>query len=118
GSGTSMSTPFVAGIAALIWAKEPGMTNQEVRDRIEQTSDAVNGTGTYWTWGRVNACNAVGGNCSAVPTLTPTPMPTPEPTTTVTPTPGPDACSLYCFKGVCDGSCHRVKEGINCPDCF
>jgi len=104
GNGTSMSTPYVAGIAALVWAENPGFSNQEVRNRIEQTADAVAGTGNYWTWGRVNACNAVGGNCSIEPS--PTPSPTPE----------PDYSS--CFKGVCDGRCHPAKDGASCPDCL
>jgi thermitase len=117
GSGTSMSTPHVAGITALVWAAEPGLSNEEVRDRIEQTADAIPGTGRYWIWGRVNACNAVGGNCSVVvppPTPTPTSEPSPEPS----PTPQPDACSAYCFKGVCDGQCHPVKDLPGCPDCL
>ncbi len=114
GNGTSMSTPHVAGIAALIWAEYPSLNNQEVRNRIEQTADLVPGTGRYWTWGRVNACNAVGGNCSGViPTPTPAPSTSPEPS----PTPEPSQCSLYCFKGICDGQCHPVKEGVMCPDC-
>ena len=110
GNGTSMSTPFVAGIAALVWAENPTLSNQDVRNRIEQTADAVVGTGSYWTWGRVNACNAVGGNCSGEPSPTPTPEPSPEPT------PEPNQC-LVCFKGVCDGICHPVKDGVGCPDC-
>ncbi len=109
GSGTSMSTPFVAGIAALVWDTEYGTGAQSVRDRIEQTADAVSGTGSYWTWGRVNACNAVGGNCSEKPTPTPTLEPTP--------TPGSNDCSM-CFKGVCDGRCHPFKDGEGCPDCL
>lgn len=109
GSGTSMSTPHVAGVAALVWAQEPALSNQEVRTRIEQTADAVPGTGSYWTWGRVNACNAVGGNCSG---SAPTPTPTPEPT----PTSEPNQCSM-CFKEVCDGRCHPFKDGEGCPDC-
>jgi len=113
GNGTSMSTPFVAGIAALVWAENPTLSNQDVRNKIEQTADAVVGTGSYWTWGRVNACNAVGGNCSGVvPTPTPTPEPSPEPT----PTPEPNQCSV-CFKGVCDGRCHP-RDGEGCPDCL
>ncbi len=111
GNGTSMSTPHVAGIAALIWARESGLSNQEVRNRIEQTADMISGTGTYWIWGRVNACNAIGGSCSGV-----IPSPTPTPTPILEPTPTPSQCS-YCFKGVCDGQCHPVKDGAMCPDC-
>jgi thermitase len=116
GSGTSMSTPHVAGIAALVWTVEPEFTNRQVRDRIEETADAIPGTGSYWTWGRVNACNAVGGSCSGTEP-TPTPTSTPEPSPEPSPTPQPDACST-CFKGVCDGRCHPAKEGPDCPDCF
>ena len=112
GSGTSMSTPFVAGIAALVLAENPTLSNQDIRNRIEQTADTVTGTGSYWTWGRVNACNAVGGNCSGEPSPTPTPEPNPKPT----PTPEPDEC-LVCFKGICDGRCHPFKDGEGCPDC-
>lgn len=28
-----------------------------------------------------------------------------------------DPC-LNCFKGVCDGKCHRVREDATCPDCW
>jgi len=94
GNGTSMSSPFVAGIAALVWDTEFGNDAQSVRDQIEQTADAIPGTGTYWQWGRVNACNAVGGSCSGEP----------------------DQCST-CFKGICDGRCHPLKEDLSCPDC-
>jgi hypothetical protein len=64
GSGTSMSTPFVSGLAALVWDTEHGISNSAVRDRIETTADPIPGTGTYWIYGRINACNAVGGSCS------------------------------------------------------
>jgi len=107
GNGTSMSVPHVSGIAALVWATSYGTNAQSVRNRIEQTADSVPGTGTYWVWGRVNACNAVGGNCSAAPTPTPTPSPTPA----------PNACSNYCFRSVCDGVC-TPKDKPGCPDCL
>lgn len=111
GSGTSMSTPFVSGLAALVWSTEYGTSAQSVRDRIELTADTVPGTGDYWKWGRINVFNAVGGNLEE-PTPTPDPEPSPEPT----PDPG-DYCSLYCFKSVCDGQCHPVKDSPMCPDC-
>lgn len=109
GSGTSMSTPFVSGLAALVWSTDYGTSAQSVRDQIEQTADVVPGTGSYWRWGRINACNAVGGNCSEV--QPPEPPEPPEP-------PQPAECALYCFKGVCDGQCHPVKEDGMCPDCY
>jgi thermitase len=58
-SGTSMSAPHVAGLAALIWAKGECTTNTCVRQKIEQTADAIPGTGTFWQYGRVNYYNAV-----------------------------------------------------------
>lgn len=115
GDGTSMSTPHVAGIAALVWGIEPGLSNQVVRDKIEQGAEPISGTGSYWIWGRVNACNSVGGSCSGEPSPTPTPIP--EPTPEPTPTLEPDECSA-CFKGECDGHCHPVKEDGSCPDCW
>lgn len=92
GSGTSMSTPHVAGLTALVWATGYGTSNSAVRQQIESTADAIPGTGTYWIHGRINACNAVGGNCTyggEQPTPTPTATPTPTPTPTATPTPSP-----------------------------
>jgi len=58
-SGTSMATPHVAGVAALVWASEHGTDNSSVRNRIEGTADA---SGTIWSvYGikRINAYNAV-----------------------------------------------------------
>lgn len=55
-SGTSMATPLVAGIAAVV-ATIP--STKTVRSRIELTSDAISGTGTYWKYGRVNFFKAV-----------------------------------------------------------
>jgi thermitase len=58
-SGTSMATPHVAGLAALVWARGQCTTNSCVRSKIESTADAIPGTGTYWRFGRVNYFNAV-----------------------------------------------------------
>jgi len=58
-SGTSMSTPHVAGLAGLVWATEYGTSQVNVRSRIEGTADEA---GTMWsTYGikRINAYNAV-----------------------------------------------------------
>jgi thermitase len=58
-SGTSMASPVVAGIAALVWKTPAGTANKAVRAQIESTADPIFGTGTSWAKGRVNACKAV-----------------------------------------------------------
>ncbi len=87
-SGTSMATPHVAGLAALVWASGICSTNTCVRAQIENNADPISGTGTYWTYGRINAYRAVGG-ISPSPTPSPTPSPSPSPSPTPTPAPSP-----------------------------
>lgn len=59
GSGTSMASPIVAAVAALVWGKNAGATNETVRGKVELTADPIKGTKTSWAHGRVNACRAV-----------------------------------------------------------
>lgn len=59
GSGTSMATPHVAGLAALVWSTPFGTTNTAVRKQIEGAADKISGTGKYWQYGRINALKAV-----------------------------------------------------------
>jgi thermitase len=68
-SGTSMATPFVAGLAGLVWASSYGTSNASVRNRIESTADPVTGTGTYWQYGRINAYKAVAPAAPQPPSL-------------------------------------------------
>src|SRR3990172_11420031 len=85
-SGTSMSTPFVSGLAALLKGQNPSWSNSHIRNQIESTADKIAGTGSYWAKGRINACSAVG--CGVIaPTLVPTVTPTPIPTATTSPQP-------------------------------
>lgn len=58
-SGTSMASPYVAGLAALIWPTTFGGSNMNVRKQIEGTADKIAGTGKQWTYGRINALRAV-----------------------------------------------------------
>lgn len=60
-SGTSMATPHVSGLAALVWSTSFGIDNNQVRRDIEGSSDRIRGTGKYWIYGRVNALSAVTG---------------------------------------------------------
>ncbi len=57
-SGTSMSSPHVAGLAALVWTTTFGSDKVSVRDRIESTVDPLNDTSIGK--GRINAAKAVG----------------------------------------------------------
>lgn len=41
GAGTSMATPFVSGLAALVFAANPNLSAQEVKDIIENTTDDI-----------------------------------------------------------------------------
>lgn len=88
-SGTSMAAPHVSGLAGLLFGANPALTNSQVRNQIQSTADTISGTGTYWTYGRINACKALGGCGSLTPTPTPTPTLSPTPTPTLTPTPTP-----------------------------
>ena len=36
--GTSMATPHVAGVAALIWSANPAWTNFEIREALDETA--------------------------------------------------------------------------------
>lgn len=67
-SGTSMSTPIVAGVAGLVWTSNYNQSASSIRSRIESTADKIPGTGTYWSAGRVNAANAVSQSVSPTPT--------------------------------------------------
>lgn len=59
-SGTSMATPHVAGIAALLMSVEPELNYTEIKNRLMQTSDPVPGLRRrVIAGGRVNAYNAV-----------------------------------------------------------
>ena len=89
-SGTSMASPYVAGLAGLVWSSGLCTTNSCVRSKIESTADQIIGTGSNWSKGRVNAFKAVGGVVPAPqPQPSPTPAPTPVPTPTPAPTPAP-----------------------------
>lgn len=61
-SGTSMATPVVAGVAALVLANDPKMTVDELRKHLLESVDKLPDLKTKLvTGGRINAAKAVGG---------------------------------------------------------
>jgi hypothetical protein len=60
-SGTSFSSPLVAGVAGLICAINPGLSNSEVVQVLEQTADDVGAAGpdSVFGYGRLNAYRAL-----------------------------------------------------------
>ena len=62
-SGTSMATPYVAGIAAMVWAHLPAPTNAQVRSSIENSAEEVGALGqNFLAWvqhGLVNLYEAL-----------------------------------------------------------
>ncbi len=60
-SGTSMATPHVAGLAALIWSYAPGMVHDDVERILKETVDDLGTPGfdPLFGHGRVNAFSAI-----------------------------------------------------------
>ncbi len=59
--GTSLATPFVSGVAALLLTLDPTLTNVELWNVLNQTAVPVGTSGynTQYGWGVVNAWNAI-----------------------------------------------------------
>jgi thermitase len=60
-NGTSQATPYVSGLAALVWATNPSLTPQQVQEAIESTAVDLGTPGwdSTYGWGRINAAAAV-----------------------------------------------------------
>ncbi|CEL99686.1 unnamed protein product [Vitrella brassicaformis CCMP3155] len=84
--GTSMATPFVAGLAALLWSMDPTQSFRDIKHRILSTSEKMDSLeGLCVTGGQLNALTAVTCvDCKWTPTEAPTT--TDFPTTTEAPT--------------------------------
>ena len=83
--GTSMATPHVAGAAALIAARNPGLSPVEIKARLMDSVDKIPGmTGRTMTGGRLNVSKALDSKASKPPVGCP-PKPRP-PVNTAVPT--------------------------------
>lgn len=60
-SGTSMATPHVSGVAALIWSANPSWTNHQIRAAMDVTAADLGAAGydTSFGWGLVQAREAL-----------------------------------------------------------
>lgn len=99
-NGTSMATPHVSGVAALIWSYFPDKTNQQVRDALEKTAKDLGAAGrdNYYGNGLVQAKAAYDYLGSATP---------PPPACFATGV----ACSTndQCCSGACNVKNHKCK---------
>ncbi len=97
--GTSMASPHVAGLAALIFSLQPELSPAEVESIMVQTAENLGNANQYGA-GLIQAAaalEAASGPAEPTPTSTPSPVaatdtPTPSPTpviVTLTPTPTP-----------------------------
>lgn len=86
-SGTSMATPHVAGLAALLKAANPALTGAQIKDCIINSGESNSAlAGVIISGKEIDAASAMslcGGGGSVTPT------PTPPPGSTATPTPVP-----------------------------
>lgn len=66
-SGTSMSAPFVSGVAALVLSAKSTLTIQELKDQILNNVDIISGlSGKCVTGGRLNAYKALNNLLTSV----------------------------------------------------
>jgi thermitase len=78
-AGTSMATPFVAGLTALMMAQYPGWSNDSIVQLMLNSADDLGGAGRddYYGYGRINANRALtSGRVLPTPTVNSVASPT------------------------------------------
>ena len=94
-SGTSMATPHVTGIVALLLGQDPSLSPDGVRALIESTArdGGPEGWDSAFGYGIIDAAAALAALTGA-PTPTPTASPTVAPSPTATPAPTEDTVTV------------------------
>ncbi len=91
-NGTSFASPMVAGLAALILAKNPNLTADQVRNILQSTADDLGtpGKDPSFGYGRINAAKAIAA-AAATPSpsgsATASSSSSPTPSSSISPTP-------------------------------
>jgi len=87
-SGTSMSAPFVAGLAAMLSGVNPSLSPAQIQDIMEQTAVDLGDPGfdIRYGYGRISTAAAVS---AVLDTSAPAPAPAPEPEPAPEPAPEP-----------------------------
>ena len=107
-SGTSMACPHVSGAAALVWAANPGLTNVQLRERLDNATIDLGGAGRdgCFGFGTLDLRSAVSG------TVPPQVLP-----------PAPTAKHTVCYSDIgCGDACgialaDECTPGGNCLRC-
>jgi serine protease len=78
-SGTSMATPHVVGVAALVWSLAPNASAQDIRIALKLSADDIGDKGydIRFGYGRIDALTAAKYVAPGLFGLPPTPAPTP-----------------------------------------
>ena len=128
-SGTSMSSPHIAGAMALLWCALPNLRHQITASRDALNNSAVHIASTQcgtagppnnvYGWGRVDIAAAVGTPPPPTPTPTPTATATATPCGGGTPTPTPPPCTNYTITQGADSIVPgtTLVPGSQCDDC-
>ncbi len=66
-SGTSMATPHITGIAALVWESNPALTGAQLRERLRMSATAVGSVpNNLWGYGKANALKAITSTVASI----------------------------------------------------